>query len=145
MTITVCEAESQHIPSIVRLIAELAASGGERSTLTAAYVQEYLLSPSSHVLLAESDGQAVGLLSFSIRPDLYHAADTALIEELVVQDSFRGQGIGGMLLDELLRRLEALGCAEVSVTTMPDNQGALRFYRAHGLTDEAVFLERHFE
>ncbi len=35
--------------------------------------------------------------------------------------------------------------AEVSVTTMPDNQGAIRFYKRHGLVDEAVFLEKHFE
>jgi len=28
---------------------------------------------------------------------------------------------------------------------MPDNAGALRFYRTYGLVDEAVFLEKHFQ
>jgi ribosomal protein S18 acetylase RimI-like enzyme len=78
-----------------------------------------------------------------IRPNLYHAANSALIEELVVRESARGRGVGGALMSELLRRLSAQGCAEVSVTTMPDNDGAIRFYRSHGLVDEAVFLEKH--
>jgi ribosomal protein S18 acetylase RimI-like enzyme len=85
-----------------------------------------------------------GVLTYSVRPDLYHAAPTGLIEELVVRQSMRGQGVGGALLDELFSRLTALGCAEVSVTTMPDNAAAIEFYKAHGLTDEALFLEKHF-
>ena len=68
----------------------------------------------------------------------------ALIEELVVAASWSGQGVGGALLDELLKRLEQQGCAEVSVTTMPDNAGAIRFYKSHGLTGEAVYLEKRF-
>jgi ribosomal protein S18 acetylase RimI-like enzyme len=27
---------------------------------------------------------------------------------------------------------------------LPDNQGAIRFYRSHGLVDEAIHLEKHF-
>jgi hypothetical protein len=27
---------------------------------------------------------------------------------------------------------------------MPDNAGAIRFYKAHGMLDEAVLLEKHF-
>jgi ribosomal protein S18 acetylase RimI-like enzyme len=37
-----------------------------------------------------------------------------------------------------------MGCAEVSVSTLSDNEDAQRFYRSHGLVDEAVFLEKHF-
>jgi len=39
--------------------------------------------------------------------------------------------------------MESLGCAEVSVSTMPDNVDALQFYKAHGLVDEAILLEKH--
>jgi ribosomal protein S18 acetylase RimI-like enzyme len=128
---------------ITRLIKELADAGGEESPITEGYVTEYFSNPGSHVLLADQDGQTIGLLSYSIRPDLYHAGPTALIEELVVQASERGRGVGSALLEELFRGLARLGVVEVSVSTMPDNQRARRFYQAHGLVDEAVFLERH--
>jgi len=37
-----------------------------------------------------------------------------------------------------------LSCVVVSVAAMPANEGALRFYRARGLVDEAVLLEKPF-
>jgi aminoglycoside 6'-N-acetyltransferase I len=96
------------------------------------------------VLLAVEGGQAVGLLSYSLRPDLYHAGLSAFIEELVVRGPGRGHGVGSALMAELFRWLDDLGCVEVSVATMPDNKGARRFYQAYGLVDEAVLLEKHF-
>lgn len=131
-------------PAVVHLIQQLAAEGSETSPVTEADVCAYLVYPGCSLLVAESDGQVVGLVSTFVRPSLYHAAPAVLADDLIVSADFRGQGIGGALLDEVLRRAEAAGCAEVSVAVMPDNAGALRFYRSHGLTDEAVFLEKHF-
>lgn len=139
------KAELQDATSIIQLIAELAAADNERSSLTPDYVEKYLASPVSQILVAERHGQVVGLLSYSIRPDLYHAGNSCLIEELVVHEQVRGQGVGSALLTELLERLSAVECAEVSLAVMPDNTQALRFYRRHGLTDEAIFLEKHFK
>jgi ribosomal protein S18 acetylase RimI-like enzyme len=143
MGITIREAGAQDAPAIVQLIGELA-GGDDRSPVTEAYVETYLASIRSRILLAELEGCVVGLLSYSVRPDLYHAADACLIEELVVHQGVRRQGVGGALLTEVLARLAALGCAEVSVAALPDNTKAIRLYRAHGLTEEAVFLEKHF-
>ncbi|MGE5580153.1 MAG: N-acetyltransferase family protein [Bacillota bacterium] len=155
MSIVVRPATVDDVPKIAALVRELAAGIGESSPVTAAYVAAYLQFPSNGILVAEdappcpgtnTDGgpQLVGLISFSVRPSLFHAADSALIEELVVAAGHRGRGIGGALVESLLAKLEKDGCAEVSVTVMPDNEGALRFYRAHGLVDEAVYLEKHF-
>ncbi|HVP58511.1 MAG TPA: GNAT family N-acetyltransferase [bacterium] len=142
--IGVRDAEPQDASVIAGLISHLAAAMGEASPVTEAYVAKYLASPGSRALLAEVGGKAVGLLTYSVRPDLYHAATTCLIEELVVVETMRGQGVGTALLEELFSRLTALGCAEVSVTTLPDNADAIKFYKDHGLTDEAIFLEKHF-
>jgi ribosomal protein S18 acetylase RimI-like enzyme len=85
----------------------------------------------------------IGLLSYSVRPDLYHAGDCCLIEELVVRDGRRGQGAGSALIEELLIRVK--DCAEVGLGVMADNESAIRFYRKHGFGDEALLLERHFQ
>ena len=143
MSITVRQATPTDAPAIVELIGELARTLGGTSPITQDYVGEYIAFPGSSILLAQEDGRVAGLLSYSLRPNLYHAANSALIEELVVRESARGRGVGSALMSELLRRLPSQGCAEVSVTTMPDNEGAIRFYRSHGLVDEAVFLEKH--
>ena len=142
--ITVREATSQDTATIVQLIVDLAAMIGERTSLSEAYVEEYLQFPGSKALLGEVDGQVAGLISYTLRPNLYHAGETCLIEELVVCQEARGQGVGRSLLTELFSRLESVGCIEVSVSTMPDNVGAIRFYKAHGMLDEAILLEKHF-
>ena len=130
--------------SVVRLIHELAETSGEDSPLIEDYIAAYWRSPGSRILLAEIDGQPAGLLSYSIRPDLYHAGDSAYIENLVVSSGHRGAGIGSALLKAALAEIEAAGCAEVSIATLPENEGAQRLYKSLGLVDEAVYLEKHF-
>ena len=145
MSIIVRNAGPKDAAQVVSLIAELAENEGEQCSPTEAYVLTYLGFPGSEILLAVDGEHILGLLSFSRRPNLYHAGDSALIEELVVTADARGQGIGGILISDLVGRLETSGCEEVSVTTMPDNQQAIRFYRKQGFEDEALYLERHFD
>ena len=143
-TVSIREATLADASAIVRLIGEHAASSGEQSPITEAYVATYLASSTSRILLAEVQNRVVGLLCYSIRPDLFHAAPACYLEELIVEEAVRGQGVGSALVSELLSRLTPLACAEVSVAVMPDNHRAIKFYRAHGLMEEALYLEKHF-
>ncbi len=142
--VRVREATLADISAIIRLIGEHAAASGEQSPITEAYVATYLSSSTSRILIAEVQSRVVGLLSYSIRPDLYHAGPSCLLEELIVEEAARGQSVGSALVSELFSRLTPLACAEVSVAVMSANQRAIKFYRAHGLSEEAVYLERHF-
>ena len=136
-------ARANDAPAIVRLIRDMAADEGERSSISEADVCAYLSHPRCTLLVADVEGHVVGLTSCFVRPSLYHAAPAMLLDDLVVSAEQRGKGVGTALLDAALRRAATLGCAEVSAAVMPDNTGALRFYRSRGLTDEAIFLEKH--
>lgn len=142
--INIREAEQEDATDLVWLIRELAADDGVMSPIDEAYARYYLSQPRFHALLAEVDGKTVGLLAYEIKADLYHAGDTCYISELVVTAGYRNQGVGSALMQSLFHQLEGSGCVEASVSTMPDNQGAIEFYRRHGMVDEAVFLEKHF-
>ncbi|MDR3572758.1 MAG: GNAT family N-acetyltransferase [Anaerolineaceae bacterium] len=137
-------AKSDDSQEIVRLTQELAAKMGETTPITAHYIGVALNCPGFGILLAEEAGRVIGLLSYSIRPSLFHAANSGLIEDLVVDGNFRGNLVGSTLLEEYMSLMQSNGCVEVSVTTMADNMDAVRFYKSHGLVDEAVFLEKHF-
>jgi ribosomal protein S18 acetylase RimI-like enzyme len=130
-------------PTLVTLIQALGAASDFESPVREEDAAQYLASPGSGVLLAEAEGETVGLLSYSIRFDLFHAANSCLIDELVVGEGHRGRGIGGALIEEVIRRAASAGCIEVSVSTMPDNEAAQALYRSHGLVEEALFLEMH--
>ena len=130
-------------PVIVELVKELARSMGEESPLIEAYVATYLGSTSNTILLAEAQDGILGLLSYSLRPNLYHSGDICLIEELIVGEKARGRGIGTSLLGELLSRMTLKDIREISVSTLPDNHLAIEFYRKHGFKEEGVLLEIH--
>ena len=70
------------------------------------------------------------MLSFSIRPDLFHGAPSCLIETLVVRPQARGSGVGNALMAECLAIARKAGCAEASVSTMQDNLKAIEFYKS---------------
>ena len=139
--VTIRPAVPSDAPGIARLVRQM----GADSEITEEYVGYFLTGSERGVLLACLEDQVAGLLSYSVRPDLYHAGNSVLIEELVVDEKYRGQGIGGSLLDALLKRLEGTGCKELCLAVMPDNEAAIRFYKRYGLVEEALFLERHFQ
>ena len=144
-TATLREALPGDVLHILALIRELVAADGPGSvsTLREPDILRFAAQPGNVILLAESGGQVAALLSYTVSCDLWHAGECCLIRELIVSAAYRRRGLGGLLLEEVLRRAAAGGWQEVSVSTAPDNLAALALYRRHGLTDEAVLLERH--
>jgi len=145
VAVTVRKATPADAAAVAELIDELARTGDWESPVTQAYAAEYLASSGQGVLLAEEEGEPLGLISYSFRPNLYHAADSCLIEELIVRQRARGRGVGRALIEALDRLAAARRCAEISVTTLPKNKAAIAFYRRLGFTDEALYLEKHLE
>jgi len=144
MAISIRSAGPGDVPAITRLVREMAAGEGEASPVDEHYVRHFLASPVSGALLALDGREAVGLLSYGLTPGLFHAADSGLIELLVVTSSRRGEGIGRRLVETALRLFQEAGCAEASVSTGEANGPAQSVYRAAGLTESSLLLETHF-
>ncbi len=150
MNVVVVEATVADADAIVRMVRELAASDGGTARVDAAYVGRYLGFPGRMVLLAMAAGAppaaadgCVGLLACSFDPNLWHAADGCLIEDLYVVPAWRGNGVGRALVARAIAEAERRGCAEISVSTGRDNRAALSLYRGMGLLEEYVLLEKH--
>ena len=132
-------------PAVVELVQELAIAADYPTPIDEHYVRHYLASPVSDLLLAVDEGAPVGLLSYAIVPGLFHAADSGIIEALVVAEGRRSEGIGRQLLTAGVRKLEEAGCAEISISVEADNEAAQKLYLDAGLTDASVYLEKHIE
>jgi len=77
-------------------------------------------------LVAEENGQIIGTVigGFDGRRGLiYHLAVTA---------SFRGQGIGSRLMEEIESRLRAKGCIRCYLLVTTNNNEAMRYYEKRG-------------
>jgi GNAT superfamily N-acetyltransferase len=81
-----------------------------------------------HALVAESDGQLLGLAHF-----LYHRSTTQLgpscyLQDLFTLDAARGKGIGRALIEEVYRRASEAGSPRVYWQTHETNATAMQLY-----------------
>jgi GNAT superfamily N-acetyltransferase len=107
----------------------------------------YLLNSPSHAVFVARDSQAatIGLLVASQRMTLWHAGPCALIEELVVDQEWRGKGVGKTLIRAAMDWAINLGCNELEISTDCENVQAQALYRKMGFDHQAVLLEHEFE
>ena len=141
--ISIRPARETDASTIVHLVQLLASDLGEQSPVDSDYVLDFMKTPGTGILVGDLAGEVIGLITCTLRPSLYHAGDSCMIEELVVREDFRSAGIGGMLLEAIVSLAADKGCPEVSLSVMSFNTKAIEFYRRHGFVDEAVLLEKH--
>ena len=85
------------------------------------------------VLLAESEGEVVGLLDWHVMTTIHRPHPVGRVVALVVADGQRGQGIGAALFADAERRMRERGCEKMEVTSNLRLTEAHRFYERLGL------------
>ena len=106
-------------------------------------LQALLDDPRSHVLLAESQGVAVGYITgrVNLEPKRVLPRRGVVEDWYVVQES-RGSGVGACLLRELEQRFAAAGCEVIESATWSENEGARRAHDALGFREIRVMYRK---
>lgn len=94
--------------------------------------------PRQHLLLAEIDGEACGLVSLYTLYSVLHGDELARITGLVVQHACQGQGIGRRLLREVELISRRSGVRRIEVTSNARRERAHAFYRQCGYADGSL-------
>ncbi|WP_027058227.1 GNAT family N-acetyltransferase [Mesorhizobium loti] len=97
-----------------------------------------------HALVAESDGQLLGLVHY-----LFHRSTTAIAPNCYLQDLFttqgsRGKGIGRALIEGVYERAQAAGSGRVYWLTHETNQTAMKLYDKVGERSGFVVYRKLF-
>ncbi|MFI7531604.1 GNAT family N-acetyltransferase [Nocardia salmonicida] len=85
---------------------------------------------STTVLFARSDDRIVGMLRLVMFP--IPSGFRARVEDVVVDDSARGQGIGAVLIEEAKSRAAAAGARTLDLTSRASRSAATRLYERLG-------------
>ena len=83
-------------------------------------------------LLAQTGEQNVGLACVSFCWTLEHGGKSAWLDELYVLPEHRSRGIGGLLIEEVLKEAKELGCAAVDLEVDIEHHRAERLYKRYG-------------
>jgi GNAT superfamily N-acetyltransferase len=86
-------------------------------------------------LIAELDGQIVGIAHYIFRPSTWDVEDFCYLEDLFVDPKVRGAGVGRALINELEKIATAKGSKRLYWTTATDNEVARKLYDKVAITD----------
>jgi ribosomal protein S18 acetylase RimI-like enzyme len=101
--------------------------------LTPESIKRLVDHPSVTLLVARIEGQIVGTLTLVRFP--LPTGERARIEDVVVDESARGQGVGAALTAEAVRLAAEFGARSVDLTSRPSRVAANRLYQRLGFTE----------
>ena len=81
-----------------------------------------------HAIVAEQDGELVGLVHYLLHRSTISIALTCYLQDLFIQESTRGQGIGRKLIEAVYEQARTAGCARVYWLTHETNSIAMQLY-----------------
>jgi ribosomal protein S18 acetylase RimI-like enzyme len=116
------------VDAVQRLVPQVSRSNPSPTT---AELGDVVASPATDLFIAIADGGAIvgmaTLVTFRIP-----TAMRAWIEDVVVDEAGRGQGVGTALTQAMVARARELGCRTVDLTSRPSREAANRLYQREG-------------
>jgi ribosomal protein S18 acetylase RimI-like enzyme len=92
--------------------------------------------------IAEVEGRVVGFGSLVMKNSLWAEGRWAQVQELVVDEVYRGRGIGTQLLDGLTEIARVKGCARIELDSAFHRTEAHGFYEARGFRKRAYWFSK---
>jgi ribosomal protein S18 acetylase RimI-like enzyme len=116
------------VDAVERLVGQLSRSAAPPTT---AELSDIVSSPATDLFVAIDDGGTIigtaTLVTFRIPTGM-----RAWIEDVVVDEAGRGQGVGTVLTEAMVERAQELGCRTVDLTSRPSRESANRMYQRAG-------------
>lgn len=97
-------------------------------------------SEASTLFIAESEGKIVGSLTLALF--LIPTGLRAWIEDVVVDESARGQGVGEALNQAAINHAQSAGAKTVDLTSRPSREAANRLYKRIGFVERSTNVYR---
>lgn len=135
MSISVREAKKADMDSVLKLINELAVYEKEPDAVevTVSDLEQHGFgtNPSFHCFVAESQDDIIGIALVYMRFSTWKGSVLHL-EDLVVSKKMRGQGVGTILLNEVVKYGSQLRVKRISWEVLDWNESAIKFYEQKG-------------
>lgn len=84
------------------------------------------------ILVLKVDGETAGMVSLLYSISTVLGGKVAILEDMVVEKSYRSKGLGKELLLEAIRLAKCRNCLRITLLTDFDNEVAVGFYKSVG-------------
>ncbi|WP_320173322.1 GNAT family N-acetyltransferase [Maridesulfovibrio sp.] len=98
--------------------------------------------PRARILVAEEQGEVVGMCTGQIVISTAEGGPSILVEDVVVRSDRQGEGIGTMLMEAILKFAEENRATRLQLLADCDNTPALKFYEKTGWSNTSLICLR---
>lgn len=131
------EAKKEDVEAVYRLICNLEEEVFDKIKFIEIYKQN-IENPDIQYYIYRKDNHCVGFISLYSKQLLHHNGKTGEIVELIIDDEYRNQRIGEMLLTHVENVAGELGLLEIEVSSNVKRTRAHSFYEKHG------YIKNHY-
>lgn len=135
----ICKASREDVPKIVQMLAD-DFLGQQRERFTDPLPQSYYTAfdemdtdKNNWLMVVKDHQQVIGVFQLTFIPGLsYQGGKRALVEGVRVHQSYRGKGIGKMMLEWAIAKAREHGCHMIQLTSNKKRNDAIEFYKKLG-------------
>ena len=148
MSIIIRDGVREDVPTMFELIKELALYEKAPEQVTNTIEQMYLDGFGENSIfgsiVSEVDGQIVGMALYYYRYSTWKGKRLYL-EDLIVSETMRGQGLGEKLLNATIEKARETNCTGLMWQVLDWNEPAINFYKKFGARFESEWLNVHID
>ena len=148
MSIIIRDGVREDVPTMFELIKELAlyekAPEQVTNTIEQMYLDGFGENPIFGSIVSEVDGQIVGMALYYYRYSTWKGKRLYL-EDLIVSEIMRGQGLGEKLLEATIEKARQSNCTGLMWQVLDWNEPAINFYKKFGARFESEWLNVHID
>lgn len=113
------------------LLKQLSRSGRDKGEIPKNWFEHIIASPWHDLLLAEDDGEIIGMASVSVIMGA-GIMKNAYLEDFVVNTNIRAKGVGTALWNEVVKWAKEKNCKKLEFTCGEGREVAQEFYKKRG-------------
>ena len=130
------KATHSDISELVELLSSLFEQEAEfepNSEIQSKALSKIILDPKiGIILIAKDDDKILGMVNLLFTESTALGSKVALLEDMVILSSSRGEGIGSQLIDYAISEAKKVGCKRITLLTDIENTKAQSFYQKKG-------------
>lgn len=133
LNINIRKIKNQDLDFVYKSICELENEFFDLEIFEAIF-NENISNPNHLYLIAESENESLGFITFHIQNLLHHCGLVGEIQEFFIAKSHRGKGVGRKLIDEIILYSEQNSLKSIEVTTNKKRVENVLIYENLGFT-----------
>lgn len=138
--IQIRDCKIEDFDAILKLLHQLWPQKMIHSELLREVYEKGICSKSNRYICAITDSKIVGFASLTVKGNLWQEGYLGHIDELVVDEPYRRQGIGNRLLENVIDLARRMDCRRIEIDSAFPRTEAHKFYEQRGFEKRAYLF-----